>query len=230
LHFHLPKPLHGWREFAGEVGIIVLGVLVALTAEQFVETLHWRSEARDFRKAINREMSKNLIIYQINQLQQPCTKRRLDELQTYLDRSTDGATVQLTGKIGEPLWLGQYRSVWDNKDAQVVAHIPVDERLEYAALYDDLRGAADIANAQTEVWHKFVPFEVTGPLTLQERRQLHSLISQALNLSSAMDANWPVFLKEGRDLGIKPEYPREWPDFRPYIRRSDLCKPMLKSP
>ena len=33
MHFHLPKPLHGWREFAGEVGIIVLGVLIALGAE-----------------------------------------------------------------------------------------------------------------------------------------------------------------------------------------------------
>ncbi len=26
MHFHLPKPLHGWREFVGEVGIIVVGV------------------------------------------------------------------------------------------------------------------------------------------------------------------------------------------------------------
>ena len=32
MHFHLPKPLHGWREFAGEVGVIVLGVLIALGA------------------------------------------------------------------------------------------------------------------------------------------------------------------------------------------------------
>jgi hypothetical protein len=30
MHFHLPKPLHGWREFIGEVGIIVIGVLIAL--------------------------------------------------------------------------------------------------------------------------------------------------------------------------------------------------------
>jgi hypothetical protein len=30
MHVHLPKPLHGWRAFAGEVGIIVLGVLIAL--------------------------------------------------------------------------------------------------------------------------------------------------------------------------------------------------------
>lgn len=22
MHLHLPKPLHGWREFAGEIGII----------------------------------------------------------------------------------------------------------------------------------------------------------------------------------------------------------------
>ena len=28
MHFHLPKPLHGWREFFGEVAIIVLGLPV----------------------------------------------------------------------------------------------------------------------------------------------------------------------------------------------------------
>jgi len=26
MHVHLPKSLHGWRAFAGEVGIIVMGV------------------------------------------------------------------------------------------------------------------------------------------------------------------------------------------------------------
>jgi hypothetical protein len=25
MHVHLPKPLHGWRDFVGEVGIIVVG-------------------------------------------------------------------------------------------------------------------------------------------------------------------------------------------------------------
>ena len=37
MHFHLPKPLHGWREFVGEVAIIVLGVLIALTLEAVVD-------------------------------------------------------------------------------------------------------------------------------------------------------------------------------------------------
>jgi hypothetical protein len=40
MHVRLPKPLHGWRAFMGEVGIIVLGVLIALTAGQIVENIH----------------------------------------------------------------------------------------------------------------------------------------------------------------------------------------------
>ena len=57
MHFHLPKPLHGWREFVGEVGIIVIGVLIALGAEQVVETLHWRDEVGTFRTAVRRPRS-----------------------------------------------------------------------------------------------------------------------------------------------------------------------------
>jgi hypothetical protein len=30
MHFRLPKPLHGRRELAGEVGIVVVGVMIAL--------------------------------------------------------------------------------------------------------------------------------------------------------------------------------------------------------
>lgn len=55
MHIHLPKPLHGWRAFIGEVGIIVLGVLIALGAEQLVEALHWRAEMNGERQALYSE-------------------------------------------------------------------------------------------------------------------------------------------------------------------------------
>lgn len=51
-HFHIPRPLHGWREFVGEVGIIVLGVLIALGFEQvasrFTTGEPLRTRARTF--------------------------------------------------------------------------------------------------------------------------------------------------------------------------------------
>jgi hypothetical protein len=57
MHFHLPKPLHGWRELLGEVGIIVIGVLIALGAEQVVETIHWRNEVAAERASLLTEAS-----------------------------------------------------------------------------------------------------------------------------------------------------------------------------
>jgi hypothetical protein len=56
MHVHLPKAFPGWREFAKEVGIIVLGVLIALGFEQLVEQWHWRVEARHTRQALVNEI------------------------------------------------------------------------------------------------------------------------------------------------------------------------------
>lgn len=47
MHIHLPKPVHGWRAFVGEVGIIVIGILIALGAEQLVEWVHWRHKQHE---------------------------------------------------------------------------------------------------------------------------------------------------------------------------------------
>ncbi len=41
------KPLHGWRAFFGEVGVVVLGVLLALGAQQVVQEIQIRSDVRE---------------------------------------------------------------------------------------------------------------------------------------------------------------------------------------
>jgi hypothetical protein len=59
MHFHLPKPLHGWREFVGEVGIIVIGVLIALGAEQAAEALHNRAQVHEAVNKLHTESVEN---------------------------------------------------------------------------------------------------------------------------------------------------------------------------
>lgn len=48
MHIHKPKALRNVRDVLGEVGIIVVGIVIALALEQAVEWLHWhqRSNAR----------------------------------------------------------------------------------------------------------------------------------------------------------------------------------------
>lgn len=58
-HFHIPKPLHGWREFAGEVGIIVLGVVIALGFEQLVDTWQWHRKIGRAEAAMRLELGED---------------------------------------------------------------------------------------------------------------------------------------------------------------------------
>ena len=81
MHFHLPKPLHGWREFAGEVGIIVVGVLIALAAEQVVETMHWRHVAAEARDSVGEEMQAEYFAAAEMAMAQPCIDRQLEMLE-----------------------------------------------------------------------------------------------------------------------------------------------------
>ena len=59
MHFHLPKPLHGWRAFVGEVGIIVVGVLIALAAEQAVEDWRWHDRVGRAEAAMRLELAED---------------------------------------------------------------------------------------------------------------------------------------------------------------------------
>lgn len=59
MHFHLPKPLHGWRAFAGEVGVVVLGVLIALTANAIVEAWQWRDKIGGAEAAMRLELAED---------------------------------------------------------------------------------------------------------------------------------------------------------------------------
>lgn len=85
MHFHLPKPLHGWREFAGEVGIIVVGVLIALTAEQAVEAWHWHRQVEKANESFKIELEDAAASAYERLAIQSCLTNRLSEVARRLD-------------------------------------------------------------------------------------------------------------------------------------------------
>lgn len=42
MEIHKPKPVHSWRELDSEIGVVVIGIVIALSGEQFLERLEWR--------------------------------------------------------------------------------------------------------------------------------------------------------------------------------------------
>src|SRR4051794_36738783 len=114
MHFHLPKPLHGWREFAGEVGIIVLGVLIALGAEQVVQAVRQRSEARDAESEIRAELEQNIAKLKSRSAVRACVDKRIAELQDLIGSGATGGPIVTPNWVGRPqFWTMQMARAGD---------------------------------------------------------------------------------------------------------------------
>jgi hypothetical protein len=59
MRFRLLKPMHGWRAFVGEVGIIVLGVLIALAFGQLVDAWQWSDKVNHAEAAMRLELAED---------------------------------------------------------------------------------------------------------------------------------------------------------------------------
>jgi hypothetical protein len=224
MHFHLPRPLHGWREFFGEVGIIVVGVLVALTAEQLVEAAHWRSEASDFRKAVDHELGRNLGIYQVVMAQRPCVTRRIAELERFLADSRVGRQDHLLEPIGRPFMYSQYFSVWDNKGAEVTAHLPIEARLDYGELYDEFHNNDVVRQSERDVWRSMAQFNQPEPLDHADRMRLRELLTRAEQLNDSTSGNYTYILNVARPLGIRAVAD---PQGAHQPGQASFCRPLL---
>ena len=133
MHVHLPKPMHGWRAFVGEVGIIVLGVLIALGAEQAAESVHERRDVEQLRAALRSELADGRARWENMRAADRCASRRLDALERWLASAPPGARVEHAYPVF--LW-SMHSSAWDiAKTSPAAARIPLNERLTYASLY-----------------------------------------------------------------------------------------------
>ena len=222
MHVHLPKPLHGWRALVGEVGIIVVGVLIALGAEQVVENLRWKNEVSNFRAAVDHEIGRDLDIWSVMMSQRPCVGRRLDELDRLLAASTAGQQLHLLGPIDRPVSYSSYYSVWDDKGTDVTAHLPLDVRLKYAEIYDELHNNDVVRLSEREVWRDIDQFDQPEPLDHADRMRLRGLLTRARQLNDAETSNAAFITRLGGRLGIHAIADPENP-----VLPTEFCQPLL---
>ena len=114
--------MHGWRVFAGEVGVIVLGVLLALGAQQVVEDINMRSDVRELRRTIDHEIGLNLYVYQVRSLGSACNEKRIKELIAWVEAAREGQALPEIVPSA-PSAISPYRSAWDSRDGEVFANV-----------------------------------------------------------------------------------------------------------
>ena len=205
----VPTPLKGWRTFAGEVGVIVLGVLLALWAQEVAASLEMRNRVTAFRTTINAEIADTLWVYHARKRQVKCTLRRLDALDAWLNHAEPGETVRLLD-ARPPMNFGLNRAAWDNRDAVVFAALPEGERRLYASFYDTLSSNLSLVRNEREIWGPLERFEYAGVLDLNDRRQIYQAIKAARRLNSWLDGNIDEAAADARGLGIERVVQPDW--------------------
>jgi len=177
LDIHKPKPWHGWREFLKEYGIIVLGVLTALGAEQLVESAHWAHRVAETRTQLNIELATDAR----NGLQWLSNARCLDAELAALNNAL--AQARRTGTFHAPVqpytpWLDKFSSdAWLNaRSLQVSDHMSADEVARYSNVY-------------------FYPTELVGNITT-----LHNQAGELAPLAHDLDHMSPT---EADDLAAR---------------------------
>ena len=162
MDIHKPKPIHNLREFLKEVGIIVLGVSIALAAEQAVEWWHWRSQVRQAQAMVMAELTQNMVqgILRVNSFD--CFEQRLDGLAEILDKASETGRLPAIGfmdTVGGNVWP---TAAWNTVIAsQAAAHFPPDQIARFARIYGLVEAAEDVKRQEMAAWTDL--YSMAGP-------------------------------------------------------------------
>jgi hypothetical protein len=185
MRVHVPKPLHGWRAFAGEVGIIVLGVLIALGAGQVAETIHERQLAADARENVGAEAATNIAFIRDRLSVQSCIDRRLGELQAILSRSGEGPLTPQPTWVSRPPHRPFFFGRWEAATASGRNSLfSSREQARFSVLYRVFSEFDANQGREQAVWSELRALEWwRGPLGPQARLSFTQALQQAKYLS-----------------------------------------------
>ena len=188
MHFHLPKPLHGWRELAGEVGIIVVGVLIALGAEQVVSSIEWNRKVAETRDAVGLEVADNLGKLHVRVALSHCIDQRLDALAVIIDRASK---AKFLPALATPLAPGNRSwstGVWSSAlSSQTASHFSAEQLRGYSRVYQIIDRISELEPKDEAAWTTL--FELAGPgraFDAQDARMYRTAIGQAREINGLM--------------------------------------------
>lgn len=197
-------PDKGWQAFSTELIVVVLGVLIALGAEQAMSWLQRQSEVSSLRSALHEELSDDFSSFQYRFVPQACVARRLAELKALRMRVLAGETAGVTGEIGRPPSASLRTSVWSARGSEVMDAIALDERVAYSYIYDELAFNFGLIDQEREAWRSLARFNGAPRLNEEDARTLSELIFRAETIDAALRYNLPDIQQRFAQLGIHP--------------------------
>lgn len=193
------------RKFARDVGIIVIGVLLALGAEQIFRAFDNRQLAAEARATARVEISKGLADLALRKKAQPCVANRLEEI-SKLIATSDHKGFSAPTWIGRPAFSSFDSSGWDSAtQAGRTALLSDTERAGLGAIYSALHRLDALQLQEQDVWAQLRQLEEAPQLDPLLRASVRSALQQARLLSWHINSTVVQTKGAAARLGISAE-------------------------
>jgi hypothetical protein len=217
------KPPHGWNAVAWELGIVTLGVLIALGAQQIVEGLNDRNTASKTRAEVVNELNSNLMSLTLRDRAEPCVQKRLSELRQIL------AAWQRTGTFQTPEWVAQTPVIeveFSRYDAAVsagrMALLSGEEQYRIGTVVDRIRRFNDWQFQERRPWGRLRLLQAgSAVLSTDDKAMLREALQDASAIDYEIEVNSRQALDMAHGYGFRPSpegfremAPKVWPGGR----------------
>jgi hypothetical protein len=200
------KPPHGWNAVAWELAIVTLGVLIALGAQQVVETVHDRSTAAETRTEVTDELNSDLMSMVLRQAAEPCIDRRLSEVRAIVTE------WEKTGSFETPQWVSQSPIIeieLSRYDAALSAGrlslLSGEEQYRMGAIAKRINRFNDWQFAERVPWGRLRSLQFgAGALSAEDRATIRSALQDAATYDYETKLTTAQALSMARRYGFRP--------------------------
>lgn len=205
MDIHKPKPVHNLREFLSEISVVVIGVLIALTAEQIVESIHWRHAAQEADAAMRKELTQDDGPQAFERLAQThCIDGQLDAMQAALLAERDAGTPFRPAPLRVPTYY-----TWDSDAyhqalaSSTLSHMSTERAYAWSSPYTLMADmdAASLREANDYSELRMVAAAPAHP-SEQMRVQLLSLIARTRGDNAILTEKVEHFIRYAAEPGV----------------------------
>jgi hypothetical protein len=198
------------RAFAAEVGVVVLGVLLALAAQQAAETVNQRREAASTRVALTNEIEETLAILELRRAAQPCIDKRLGELRAIVNQWGSTGSFKTPRWVAQATWFAVGTPRFDAaQSAGRLALLSSEEQYQLGLIVGGLRNFQGVQLREIEAWSTLRMLQSgANALSASDRTQVRMALQEASTLNYLAKINVGQTLTQAAGYGWGPDMRR----------------------
>lgn len=194
-----------WRDFAREILIVVLGVLIALGAQEIVNGWHDQSASAEARANIRAEIAENLGRMAQRDKTRACVDARLAEIAAFLARAEAGAVQPAMRWIGRPQTWPMQQNRWDAAaSAGKASLLTPKEQGDYGAIYANTRDFQANEAVEQLAWAQLRGLADQARVTPQQAALYRQALQNARYAAWLINVNIWQASADAKKLRIKP--------------------------